>query len=61
MKFILPKDIITRAGKPVTWVEAGEYPVMRLFDQDRALINIGRTGIKQYTVVNLKLGQLVKD
>ena len=61
MKFVLYKDIITQAGKPVTWIEAGEYPVMRMFDESRVLINIGRIGTKQYTVVNIKLGQLLNS
>ena len=61
MKFILFKDIITQAGKPVTWLEAGEYPVSRMFDESRVLLSIGRIGTKQYTVVNIKLGQLINN
>lgn len=58
MKFKLYQDIITRIGKPITWVESGEYPVVRMFDEKRVMIDIGTNTIRQLTIVPMYKGQL---
>lgn len=58
MKFTLYQEIITRIGKPITWVEAGEYPVVRMFDGKRVMIDVSTNAVRQLTVVPMYKGQL---
>lgn len=58
MTFIIKKDIVTRAGAEVVWVEAGEYPFIRFLDDRRVLIDIGKMGDQLLTIVRLTAGKL---
>lgn len=60
MKFTLDKDIITKVGKPITWVEAGIYDVVRMFDKDRVLVHLSTSiiGKRQLTVIPIYKGTL---
>lgn len=61
---MLKKDIVHTVHKGesseqlVTWLEAGVYDVVRLFDKDRVLIDVSQTGVKQYTIVHIRRGTL---
>lgn len=62
MRFLLKKDIIYKNNySSLTWVEAGEYDVERIFDDTRVLINVS-VGLakKQLTLVKLNKGKLIK-
>lgn len=63
MKFILYNDLLTNTGKPITWVEAGEYSVIRLFGNHKAIIDLGISpnGNRKITVVPLYKGQLIRE
>ena len=64
MKFLLTRDILNRFTSddaPMTWIEAGEYPVVRLFDSRRVLIDCGDNTIRQLSVVPLSRGELIKE
>lgn len=63
MKFILIGDITTRIGKKVLWLEKGEYPVIRFFDENRVLLDITLPDApkRQLTVVDLTQGHLLND
>lgn len=60
MKFLVYKDIMTRRGNPVTWVEAGKYDVVRVFDSNRVLIELYTPLNKerQLTLVRMHEGRL---
>lgn len=63
MKLVIEDDVITQAGHHVTWVEPGEYNVIRLFDRDRVIIDVTTpTSMKrQITIVPLHKGTLVNE
>lgn len=61
MFFELYNDIVTKAGKQLTWVVAGKYPVVRFFDTDRVLIDTGVNGIRQLSVVKVNKGKLYRN
>lgn len=59
MRFELFEAIVTKAGKPLTWIEAGTYPVIRFFSKDSVLIDTGTNGKRQLSVVSLSKGSLI--
>lgn len=60
MKFTLYKDVLTQDGKEATWIEAGQYTVVRLFDNKRLVLDLGSTvnNDRQITLVQMSKGQL---
>lgn len=58
MKFIIPQDILAKSGKPITWIEAGIYDVVRLFGEGRVLIELGGISKRQIAIVKLDEGTL---
>jgi len=61
MLFELYEDIVTKVGKPLTWVVSGTYPVLRFFSKNKLLIDTGKNGVRQLTVVNVSKGKLYKN
>lgn len=63
MKFVLNRSILTKrpdtSGNFVTWVEPGEYNIVRLFDNNRVLIDVGISGRRQLTIIPLSKGLLI--
>jgi hypothetical protein len=68
MKFILYKDKTVKnfAGNETVWIEAGMYPVVRMFDLKRVLVDVGKAARgkegdnnKQLTVLALLDGEVV--
>lgn len=59
MKFEVNSAIQTRAGKKETFVKVGSYPVVRLFDTNRVIINLSlKKSERRLAIVNLSLGIL---
>lgn len=61
MQFELFNDIVTKAGKQLTWVVAGTYPVVRFFNSKKVLVDTGINGIRQLTVISLSKGVVTKS
>ena len=64
MKFLIQNDILgsTIKGKPITWIQAGMYNVVRLFDEKRVMIDVTPIrGSRAITLVHLNRGQLIRD
>lgn len=66
MKFILYEDKEVpyyRYGggtNKVTWVEAGMYPIIRMFDSERVLVNLTpNIDRQQLTILSIKDGEIV--
>lgn len=57
MRFILYEDKIVKNAEQqlVTWVEAGEYEIVRLFDNNRIVIKVG----SKITLAQLNDGEIV--
>lgn len=63
MQFVINKDIFTRKGKRLVWLERGVYPVVRMFDRTRVMIDCStiNTPSRQITIVDLRQGKLMQD
>lgn len=58
MTFLIEKDIMTKAGNEVPWVEAGEYQVVRMIDGNRIMIDLGKASYRLLAIVSLRSGVL---
>lgn len=62
MKFVLQKRVTDRISD-ITWIEQGVYPVVRYFDSDRVMIDIGANPVgrkRLLTIVKLKDGYFTR-
>jgi hypothetical protein len=63
MKFTVRERILSRVRPHTTWLEAGDYDVLRYFDDNRVIIDVTTpTSTKrQLTIVRKKDGILTHD
>jgi hypothetical protein len=51
MKVLILNDIIRGLQQPITFIEAGEYEIVREFDSTRWLINLNKSPLRKLTLV----------
>lgn len=64
MEFTVPNNIFTRKGKKVVWLESGQYPIIRLFGDNRVLVDCSTLNSlpnRQLTILDLSQGILSND
>lgn len=63
MQFLVDRNIFTKRGKKTVWIEPGFYPVVRLFNDNRVIIDCStlNTPKRQITILNSLQGTLTSD
>lgn len=63
MHLAVEENVYTRRGKKVVWLEPGDYPILRIFDKTRVLVDCStlNTPKRQLTVLDISQGTIIND